>query len=68
MIKHLAGPISLGDIFEVMPFRNTIDEMDVLGSTLHKVLELSVANWVPENPWGGFLQFSGAIRNECFLT
>ena len=44
------GNVSLGDILEVLPFRSTIERVEVMGSTLRKVLEHSVSNLNPDDP------------------
>ena len=53
------GNVSLGDILEVLPYRSTIERVEVMGNTLRKVLEHSVSNLNPDDPPGIFLQYSG---------
>ena len=60
---YYIGNISLGDVLAVLPFRHTIERVEVMGSTLRKVLEHSASNWIPDNPRGRFLQYSGRQRS-----
>ncbi|XP_078001428.1 snake venom 5'-nucleotidase-like [Glandiceps talaboti] len=59
-----AGSISVGDILNVQPFRNTLDIIEITGKTLRKALEHSVSAYTPEDPEhadGRFLQYSGLL-------
>ena len=52
-----AGDITRGDIYELLPFGNTLVMMDLTGAQIREALELSV-NKYPD-PLGAFLQISG---------
>ncbi|WP_106496170.1 5'-nucleotidase C-terminal domain-containing protein [Lentibacillus sp. Marseille-P4043] len=51
------GPITYGEIMEVLPFGNTLATMEITGAELQQAFEHSVAN-VPSE-FGGFLHISG---------
>jgi len=55
----MQGDFTVADILAVMPFRNTIERIEVYGSTLKQILEHSVRQHESEDPGGEFLQFSG---------
>lgn len=57
----LEGKITTGDIYNVLPFPNNIDLIEIKGSTLRKILELSMEKYDPNHydPPGNFLQLSG---------
>jgi len=52
-----AGPITLGDVYTVLPFDNTLAGIELTGAQLLAALEHGVSNWPAE--WGGFPQVSG---------
>ena len=52
-----AGPITIGDIYTVLPFDNTLVKVEMLGRDLLAALEHSVRLYPEQN--GGFLQVSG---------
>ncbi|WP_121616376.1 5'-nucleotidase C-terminal domain-containing protein [Virgibacillus halodenitrificans] len=51
------GPITYGEIMEVLPFGNTLALMTLTGAELEQAMEHSVANMPKE--FGGFLHMSG---------
>lgn len=52
-----AGPITIGDIYTVLPFDNTLVKVQMTGRDLLAALEHSVRLYPEQN--GGFLQVSG---------
>ncbi|NMB44792.1 MAG: multifunctional 2',3'-cyclic-nucleotide 2'-phosphodiesterase/5'-nucleotidase/3'-nucleotidase [Firmicutes bacterium] len=52
-----AGPITIGDIYTVLPFDNTLVKVELLGRDLLDALEHSVSAYPEQN--GAFLQMSG---------
>ena len=52
-----AGPITIGDIYTVLPFDNTLVKVEMTGRDLLAALEHSVRLYPEQN--GGFLQVSG---------
>lgn len=52
-----AGPITIGDIYTVLPFDNTLVKVEMWGRDLLDALEHSVRLYPEQN--GGFLQVSG---------
>lgn len=52
-----AGDITLGDVYELLPFANTLVMMDLTGAQIGEALELSVS--IYPGVLGGFLQVSG---------
>lgn len=52
-----AGPITLGDVYELLPFTNVMVAKDLPGENIWKALERSVSNYPLE--LGGFLHVSG---------
>ncbi|XP_048766300.2 snake venom 5'-nucleotidase-like isoform X2 [Ostrea edulis] len=53
------GQILLGNIFEVQPFRNTLETIQLQGKYLRETLEHSASAHNVADPDGAFLQFSG---------
>ena len=55
------GDISIGDVITVLPFRNTVDIVEMKGKHVLGMLENSVAYYSTESDklFGGFLQVSG---------
>ncbi|XP_063404663.1 snake venom 5'-nucleotidase-like [Mytilus trossulus] len=53
------GNITIGNVLEVSPFRETIDTIKLRGDFLLQALEHSVANYDVDGPEGAFLQYSG---------
>ncbi len=51
------GPITRGDVYELLPFLNTLVMMDLTGAQIKETLERSVYNYPKE--FGGFLHVSG---------
>lgn len=51
------GPITVGKVYEVLPFGNTLVVMDLKGKEILAALENGVSQW--ENTAGRFLQVSG---------
>jgi len=52
-----SGPVTLGDIYTVLPFDNTLAGIEVTGAQLLAALEHGVSQYPVD--WGGFLQVSG---------
>ncbi|WP_203364573.1 5'-nucleotidase C-terminal domain-containing protein [Bacillus sp. REN10] len=52
------GPITVGEVINVLPFGNTLATMEVTGAELKEAFETSVKTLPKEN--GGFLHVSGA--------
>lgn len=52
-----AGPVTLGDVLEVLPFDSSLVTLEVTGSVLQQVLEHGVSQW--PNHSGRFLQVAG---------
>ncbi|WP_338751886.1 5'-nucleotidase C-terminal domain-containing protein [Bacillus sp. FJAT-52991] len=52
------GPITVGEVINVLPFGNTLTTMEVTGAELKEAFETSVKTYPIEN--GGFLHVSGA--------
>ncbi|XP_074644941.1 snake venom 5'-nucleotidase-like [Tubulanus polymorphus] len=53
------GDISIEDALRVLPFRNTVDIVQLKGEDLLEVLEHSVRDYNPKALRGRFLQYSG---------
>ncbi|KGR78804.1 2', 3'-cyclic nucleotide 2'-phosphodiesterase [Ureibacillus manganicus DSM 26584] len=51
------GPITVGEVIEVLPYGNTLALMDITGAELKEAFELSVSKYPVEN--GGFLHVAG---------
>ena len=56
---YFAGEILRNDVVQVLPFRNTLTMVDLLGSDLFKVFEHSVEAYGENYISGRFLQVSG---------
>lgn len=55
MLTSSAGPISLGDILEILPFEDPIVALEVTGATLWKALESALKPWPAQEgyaAWG----------------
>ncbi|XP_071112386.1 snake venom 5'-nucleotidase-like [Haliotis cracherodii] len=55
------GDVSIGDILTVLPFRNSVDIVELLGKHVRETLEFTASKWVENtsNLFGGFFQVSG---------
>ncbi|XP_067674620.1 snake venom 5'-nucleotidase-like [Haliotis asinina] len=54
------GDVTFGDITTVLPFRNTVDIVELLGKHVRETLEFAASKWEESgNLFGGFLQMSG---------
>lgn len=55
------GPITMRNIFDVMPWSNTVDVVRIPGKALREILEHSVSTYDASHPdpGGRFLQISG---------
>ncbi|XP_071112388.1 snake venom 5'-nucleotidase-like [Haliotis cracherodii] len=55
------GDFTIGDILTVLPFRNTVDIVELRGKHVRETLEFTASKWVENtsNLFGGFLQVSG---------
>ncbi|MGD9497184.1 MAG: bifunctional UDP-sugar hydrolase/5'-nucleotidase [Armatimonadota bacterium] len=51
-----AGPITLAEVLQVLPFRNEVATVELTGAQLREILERSISQ---PRPHGGFLQVSG---------
>ena len=56
-IRDSKGPITVGKVYEVLPFGNTLVVMDLKGREIKAALENGVSQW--EAQAGRFLQVSG---------
>lgn len=56
-----AGPITMGDVIQAMPWSNSVDVVRIPGSALISILEHSVSQYDASHPdpGGRFLQLSG---------
>lgn len=52
-----SGEVTVGDVYTVLPFDNTLVKLELTGEQVLEALEHGVRNWPSEN--GGFLQVSG---------
>ena len=57
----LGKSITMADLLEVFPFENSIDIMELKGSTIRQILEKSAGllSTEEQNTHGGFIQVSG---------
>ncbi|KAK3608407.1 hypothetical protein CHS0354_035407 [Potamilus streckersoni] len=53
------GKISLGDIYTVLPYANSVDKITISGFNLRQALEQAVANYNTTTPPAAFPQVSG---------
>ena len=65
--KSLGDEITMTDIIEALPFGNSIDNLDLKGSTIRDVLEKSarLLSTDEKNTGGGFIQVSGNNFKNC---
>lgn len=61
------GEITLGDVAAALPYRNTIERIDVNGSTLVKILEHSASKYDLQDPSGRYLQYSGNFTPKFLI-
>lgn len=63
---HFSGSIMYGDVQTVSPFANSLDLVQINGTTLKQMFEFSVKDYNANaiKPPGGFLQVSGLF--VCF--
>ncbi|KAL3881154.1 hypothetical protein ACJMK2_027612 [Sinanodonta woodiana] len=53
------GKVSLGDVYNVLPYANSVDKITISGFDLRQSLEQAVANYNMTNPPAAFPQVSG---------
>ena len=53
------GPISMGQVLTIQPFKNVIDIIRIKGQYIWDAFEHSVANYDPHDRPGAFFQVSG---------
>ena len=60
--KILEDTLSMEDLLKILPYKNTIDVLELKGSTIRKVLEKSTLLLSSEKEdLGSFLQVSGKL-------
>ena len=60
--KILKDTISMEDLLKILPYKNTIDVLELKGSTIRKVLEKSaILLFSEKEDFGNFLQVSGKL-------
>ena len=60
--KILEDTLSMEDLLKILPYKNTIDVLELKGSTIRKVLEKSTLLLFSEKEdLGSFLQVSGKL-------
>ena len=58
----LENTLSMEDLLKILPYKNTIDVLELKGSTIRKVLEKSTLLLSSEKEdFGSFLQVSGKL-------
>ncbi len=63
-----AGDISIGDAYTVLPFANTLVEMEMTGAEISAVLEEAVTNFVDNGGSTGSYPYGSAIRWDVDLS
>ena len=60
--KILEDTLTMADLLKILPYKNTIDVLELKGSTIRKVLEKSTLLLSSEKEdLGSFLQVSGKL-------
>ena len=49
----------MGQVLQILPFRNEVVRVTLRGDVILEILEHSASRWTPEDADGAFLQFSG---------
>ena len=65
-----SGNITLADLLEIFPFENSIDMLELRGSTIRQILKRSAGLLITEeeeDPPGGFIQVSGTFDNYLII-
>jgi 5'-nucleotidase/UDP-sugar diphosphatase len=63
-----AGPISVADAYENLPFANTLVEADLTGAEILATLESAVANFLDEGGSDGSYPYGSGLRWDVDLT
>ena len=63
-----AGDITIGDAYTVLPFANTLVEMEMTGAEIAAVLEEAVTNFVDNGGSTGSYPYGSAIRWDVDLS
>lgn len=63
-----AGDITIGDAYTVLPFANTLVEMEMTGGEIATVLEEAVTNFVDNGGSDGSYPYGSAIRWDVDLS
>lgn len=62
------GEISIGNVYELLPFSNTLVELQLTGAEVVASLEEGVRNWIDRNGSDGAYPYGSAIRWHVDLT
>ena len=59
----LENTLSMEDLLKILPYKNTIDVLELKGSTIRKILEKSATRLLSseKEDFGNFLQVSGKL-------
>ncbi|HSM65349.1 MAG TPA: 5'-nucleotidase C-terminal domain-containing protein [Ilumatobacteraceae bacterium] len=63
-----AGPITVGDVYTLLPFSNTLVELTLTGQEIDDVLEQAIENFVDDGGSTGSYPYGSAIRYDVDLT
>ncbi len=63
-----AGPISVGDVYTLLPFSNTLVELTLTGQEIDDVLEQAIENFLDDGGSTGSYPYGSAIRYDVDLT
>jgi 5'-nucleotidase/UDP-sugar diphosphatase len=63
-----AGPISIADVYEILPFANTLVNLELTGAEIVASLEEGAANFLDEGGSNGSYPYGSGIRWDADLT
>jgi 5'-nucleotidase / UDP-sugar diphosphatase len=63
-----AGPISIADAYELLPFANTLVELELTGEEVAAVLEQAVENFIDDGGSTGSYPYGSGIRWDVDLS
>ncbi len=63
-----AGPITVGDVYTLLPFSNTLVELTLTGQEIDDVLEQAIENFLDDGGSTGSYPYGSGIRYDVDLT
>ncbi len=63
-----AGPVTVADVYTLLPFANTMVEMDLTGAEIQATLEEGISNWLDNDGSSGAYPYASGLRFDVDLS